>query len=118
MPVEECGNMIILTALADKYARDDEFLRKHFTQLENWADYLVKTGLIPEKQPCTDDFAGHLDKNVNLAIKSIEGIKCFAEICKRTGKNDDYAKYYSIAKKRVKELYSYRKNGILPLTFD
>mgnify|MGYP002520557843 CR=1 FL=1 len=118
MPVEECGNMLILTALADKYKPDDNYLNKHFALLEKWAEYLDTAGLIPESQLCTDDFAGHLDKNVNLAVKATLALKCFSYLCGRKGLKDKQTYYLNLAKKRAAEILSYRKNGILPLTFD
>ena len=48
-------------------------------------------GVVLDNQLCTDDFAGHSTKNVNLAIKGIMGIACFGEICKALGKENAYS---------------------------
>lgn len=48
-----------------------------------------KTGVVLENQLCTDDFAGHSEKNVNLAIKAVMGIACFAKICEALGKSQN-----------------------------
>ncbi|MBQ8685189.1 MAG: DUF4965 domain-containing protein [Clostridia bacterium] len=84
MPVEECGNMLILSALVY-----NEELSEHLDLFKKWADYLVAHGLIPENQLCTDDFTGHLDKNANLAIKAICGIAAFAKILESSGKTEE-----------------------------
>jgi len=78
MPVEECGNMLIMAALL--YLRDGDagFVISNLDLYEKWADYLVRYGLIPSDQLCTDDFAGLSDRNANLAVKAIVGIKAYA----------------------------------------
>ena len=74
MPVEESSNMLIVTALIYKQTRNVKLIEENFDLLEKWAHYLVDKGFIPEKQLCTDDFAGHMDKNVNLSVKAT--IRC------------------------------------------
>ena len=80
MPVEECGNMLILCWAYYTASKDKEFLSNYYYTLTKWAKYLVNKGVILDNQLCTDDFAGHSKKNVNLAIKGIMGIACFAKI--------------------------------------
>ncbi len=92
MPVEECGNMIILSYSYFVESGDKAFLEQYYPQLEMWANYLVNKGVILDNQLCTDDFAGHSTKNVNLAIKGIMGIACFGRICDAIGKNNSYLK--------------------------
>ncbi len=89
MPVEECGNMIIL---ADAICRADgnaDFVKGFVDLLEAWNDYLIKYGQDPESQLCTDDFAGHLAHNCNLTLKAIMGMAGFADILSRIGREDD-----------------------------
>jgi hypothetical protein len=71
MPVEECGNMLILVAAYSRFSGDFALSREFLPLLERWADYLLAKGLDPEHQLCTDDFAGHLAHNTNLALKAI-----------------------------------------------
>lgn len=97
MPVEECGNMLILSYLAEKSGAS--VCGNNMDLLKKWADYLFEKGVVPANQLCTDDFAGHTDENVNLSIKATVAIACFAEICKLCGGNFDADKYRSVAEK-------------------
>ena len=95
MPVEECGNMILCVAALCKAENSLKYAKKHQEILTGWADYLVSVGWDPENQLCTDDFAGHLAHNCNLAIKGILGIAAWAQILKELGdteKADSYRK--------------------------
>ena len=80
MPVEECANMLIAFAACHKFGGEKDFFLKNADLCEKWVRYLVKYGLKPDDQLCTDDFAGHLKNNLNLAIKAVVGIACYAEL--------------------------------------
>ena len=60
MPLEECGNMIIMTLLYAQRASDTAYLSQHYKILNQWTGYLVQEALIPASQVSTDDFAGPL----------------------------------------------------------
>jgi len=117
MPVEECANMIIMAYACYYFDGDEKLIRANYDLLSAWVQYLVKYGLKPENQLCTDDFAGHLKNNINLAIKATVAIGCFAEINRFMEK--DYAKYRKIAKKFAREIEKFG-DGFkhLPLTWD
>ena len=70
MPVEESGNMLIMTLAYAQRANDTAYLNQHYRLLNQWADYLIDNDtLIPAYQLSTDDFAGALANQTNLALK-------------------------------------------------
>lgn len=85
MPVEECGNMLILTAAICRVEDSADFALANWELLSQWKDYLVKYGRDPGNQLCTDDFAGHLAHNCNLSVKAIMGLAGYSQILHRTG---------------------------------
>ncbi|KAK4104979.1 DUF1793-domain-containing protein [Parathielavia hyrcaniae] len=142
MPVEECGNMLIMgLALAnalrydtkpaftkatagtkaqmlpyaqdwethnDRYGIDvddkttvtttdrgaaEKWLSRAYKLWKQWTGYLVRESLIPHNQLCTDDFAGWLANQTNLALKGIVGIRAMGEIADLVDNSDD-ARYY------------------------
>ncbi|KXJ92772.1 hypothetical protein Micbo1qcDRAFT_145838 [Microdochium bolleyi] len=140
MPVEECGNMLIMglalvnglkdgsaatftrealpqtNALSlppalkalDEFGMDvsftasgtsgksvaKEWVSRSYKLWKQWTGYLVRESLIPSNQLCTDDFAGWLANNTNLALKGIVGIKAMAGLAELVGEDKD-AKYYN-----------------------
>ncbi|KAI0115460.1 hypothetical protein GGR51DRAFT_546274 [Nemania sp. FL0031] len=141
MPVEECGNMLIMGLALANALRDDtqpaftpralpwtkplglgpgksplsldahgmdsthedmgttgekaaaKWLRRSYKLWIKWTGYLVRESLIPANQLCTDDFAGWLANQTNLALKGIVGIKAMSSIAEMVGEESD-AKYY------------------------
>lgn len=69
MPVEECGNMLIMTLAYAQRASDTAYLSQHYKLLKQWTTYLVEDSLVPAKQLSTDDFQGDLTNQTNLALK-------------------------------------------------
>jgi len=80
MPVEESANLIILAAALVERGGSVDFVRQYRPLLDTWTDYLLKKGLDPEHQLCTDDFAGHLAHNANLSVKAIVAIGAYAKL--------------------------------------
>lgn len=142
MPVEECGNMLImglalvnsliydtepasiwskegddryiesagrsLSLSVDADGMDDTFggpvsakgekqarkwIEASYKLWKQWTGYLVREALIPSNQLSTDDFAGWLANQTNLALKGIIGIRAMSEIAELVGEKED-AKYF------------------------
>nr|WP_090579903.1 glutaminase family protein [Paenibacillus sp. OV219] len=97
MPVEECGNMLIMAAAACLAGANRQYIFDHIELLGEWASYLLEYGLDPENQLCTDDFAGHLARNANLSVKAIMGVASYSILKQLQGEAEEAARYRSAA---------------------
>lgn len=119
MPVEECGNMLILTAAIANSEGNANYAAQHWEVLTIWADYLLENGLDPENQLCTDDFAGHFAHNTNLSVKAIMGIASYGLLANMLGKQNLASKYTDQAKSMASEWIKMASDGDhYRLTFD
>ena len=101
MPVEECGNMLILAGALLKFDNDVKLVNDYWELWEKWAKYLTRYGFDPENQLCTDDFAGHLAHNCNLSIKAILGLAAFSQMAEAHGDKDLAMEYRKLAEECV-----------------
>ncbi|KAL8849232.1 MAG: hypothetical protein Q9221_005762 [Calogaya cf. arnoldii] len=77
-----------------------KWVTKSYRLWKQWTSYLIEFSLRPHFQLSTDDFAGPLQLQTNLALKGILGIKAMSQISE-TIDNEEDAKYY----KNVSETY-------------
>lgn len=61
--------------------------------LDQWTQFLIEDSLIPANQISTDDFAGPLANQTNLAIKGIVGIKAMSQIAALLGETAKSSNY-------------------------
>jgi hypothetical protein len=111
MPVEESGNMIILTYALAKTTKDNALGVRYRPLLRKWAVYLKEKGLDPENQLCTDDFTGHLAHNTNLSVKAIVALGCYAKLSELAGDRSEAATYQALARKYAAEWEKMARDG-------
>jgi hypothetical protein len=119
MPVEEAGNMLILTAAIARMDGSADYASKHWKTLLVWADYLAEHGLDPANQLCTDDFAGHFAHNANLSVKAILGVASMGRLASMKGDAKLADKYTSKAREMAAQWIKMADDGDhFRLTFD
>ena len=111
MPVEECGNMLIMEAAIALASGNTNFANEHFDLLQTWVKYLIENGKDPENQLCTDDFAGHLAHNCNLSLKAIMGIASLGILYGLNGKKREEKTYISMARSMAADWAKRASNG-------
>jgi hypothetical protein len=111
MPVEECGNMIILAGAIAKTEGNADYAALYWKTITKWAEYLKEKGFDPENQLCTDDFAGHLAHNANLSVKAIMGLASYAMLCEMRGLGTEASAYKKIAEELAQKWVKAAEDG-------
>lgn len=118
MPIEESSNMIIASYSSVYFGANNEVVKENYETLKKWCSYLIEKGLVPTNQLCTDDFHDRVDKNVNLSIKSLLAIKCFAYLAKSLNHTEDYQYASNSLDKLLNEFNDmFKENDHLPLSY-
>ncbi len=154
MPVEECGNMLIMgLALVNAFKYDtgpasvvaeggdaeplsltesqklymdpqgidvpwggsrttgrkeaEKWVGRSYKLWKQWTGYLVRESLIPQWQLSTDDFAGWLAYQTNLALKGIIGIRAMSELSDVLGEKEDARYYRNISDTYIRKWQEY-----------
>ncbi|KAI0886577.1 DUF1793-domain-containing protein [Annulohypoxylon maeteangense] len=97
MPVENSGNFILMAYAYYKFTGDARWLTAHYELLSQFAQYLIDFSLVPSAQLSTDDFAGELANQTNLAIKGIVGLQAMSAIARIVGNDADASSFASTA---------------------
>ncbi|KAI0052985.1 DUF1793-domain-containing protein [Auriscalpium vulgare] len=100
---DESGNMLIMALSYTQKSGDTSLIDAYFGLLDQWTQFLISEALIPANQISTDDFAGSLANQTNLAIKGIVGIRAMAEIASLAGDTARSQNYSSIAASYVQQ---------------
>ena len=78
----ESGNLILCVDAIARLGNSTELAETYWPQLTQWALFLKQHGLDPENQLTTDDFAGHVTHNANLALKAIDALAAYADLAR------------------------------------
>ncbi len=84
-----------------------EWVQRSYRLWKQWTGYLVRESLIPRFQLSTDDFAGWLAYQTNLALKGIIGIRAMSEIASVLGEKKDAAFYLNISETYIAKWQDY-----------
>lgn len=110
MPVEECGNNMIMMLAYVQRSGNTDYIKEHYKILKQWVEYLVEDSLLPAFQLSTDDFAGRLANQTNLALKGIIGIEAMSQMSKLIGEEDDAKNFTTIAHEYIAKWQGYGIN--------
>lgn len=111
MPVEESANLLILMDAIARTEHTPAMAERFWPLLTQWAQYLKVHGLDPETQLTTDDFAGHVAHNANLAVKAIDALDAYADLAKQLHHEADAKQYSTLAKSMAVKWVDMAKEG-------
>ncbi|KAJ5887829.1 hypothetical protein N7495_007870 [Penicillium taxi] len=79
----------------------EKWVKRSYRLWKQWTGYLVEFSLEPANQLSTDDFAGWLALQTNLALKGIIGINAMGKLAELTGHDADASHFKKIASKYI-----------------
>ncbi|KAJ5205166.1 hypothetical protein N7472_001614 [Penicillium cf. griseofulvum] len=79
MPIEECGNLLVLAAAYVRATGDTDWTSQYMEGFKKYADYLIDNSVDITNQVSSNDAPGPLTNETNLAIKAAVGLKAFGE---------------------------------------
>ena len=98
-----------------------KWLKKTYGLWRQWTGYLVDYSLEPQNQLSTDDFAGWLALQTNLALKGIIGIRAMSELSTMVGDDKDTEHFRNISETYIakwEELGMSRDGSHAKLAYD
>ncbi|KAL4786172.1 hypothetical protein BJX76DRAFT_322099 [Aspergillus varians] len=75
----------------------EKWIQRSYRLWKQWTSYLIEFSLEPANQLSTDDFAGWLALQTNLALKGIIGIHAMSKLAEVGGYKEDVAYYKNIS---------------------
>ncbi|KAJ5092801.1 hypothetical protein N7456_008662 [Penicillium angulare] len=99
----------------------EKWVKRSYRLWKQWTGYLVEFSLEPANQLSTDDFAGWLALQTNLALKGIVGINAMSKLAELTGHDSDASYFKDIADKYIakwEELGMSRDGSHAKLAYD
>jgi hypothetical protein len=91
----------------DSLGKAKKWVHRSYRLWKQWTSYLVEFSLLPHNQLSTDDFAGWLALQTNLALKGIIGIKAMAGIAELADNHEDMATFNNISKTYIAKWEEY-----------
>ncbi|KAK5171286.1 uncharacterized protein LTR77_004430 [Saxophila tyrrhenica] len=88
MPVEECGNIIVLAYMYQLASGNIEWASNYASLFRQYADYLVLNGLYPTLQLSSDDGAGPVANRTGLAIKAAIALNAYGVMTGQSNYSD------------------------------
>lgn len=84
-----------------------KWVSKSYRLWKQWTSYLVEFSLTPHNQLSTDDFAGWLALQTNLALKGIIGIKAMSGLAELVDNAEDVKVYNNISEVYIAQWEKY-----------